>query len=66
MLINSSIIESAAFHHGNFRIVKGCNDKIVCRVEGLSRFVEIIHSKRFKTLIQFLPDGSVQVDNLTI
>jgi len=66
MLMNRFIIESAAFHHGSFRMIKDCNEKLVCRVEGISRFVEIVSKGKFKTLIQFLPDGSVLVDSLTI
>ena len=53
-----------AFTKVCFGTVKNANGKLVCRVEGLSQTVEIIH-KKYKTLIQFLPDG-IQITNAEI
>jgi len=44
-------------------VVKNANGKTVCRVDGTSRIVEIVH-KGFKTIIRFAPDGTYQVENL--
>ena len=53
-----------AFTKACFGTVKNANGKLVCRVEGLSQTVEIVH-KKHKTLIQFLPDG-IQITNVEI
>ena len=63
-LVTNGFVGYDAFTKVCFGTVKNANGKLVCRVEGLSQTVEIIH-KKYKTLIQFLPDG-IQITNAEI
>ncbi len=46
-------------------VVKNSGDKTVCRADGLSKTIEIIH-KHYKTVITFLSNGTYKVTNTTI
>lgn len=42
--------------------IKNANGKLVCRVNESDRIVEILH-KGCRTLVHFMPDGTVKVIN---
>ncbi|WP_169797618.1 hypothetical protein [Neobacillus fumarioli] len=43
-------------------VIKNGNGKTVCRADSSNKIVEIVH-KGFKTVIQFMEDGTMKVIN---